>query len=81
MSSSANKKVVPDVFAIGRRIRQIRGFDLTQREFSQKLGIGQTQLSKYEQGQSVPTVELLLRLRALSGKSIDWILTGEEPQG
>lgn len=79
MSSRKTQKFEPDLLAIGRRIREIRGFDLTQREFSKMLGIGQTQLSKYEQGQSVPTVELLLRLRAQSGKSIDWILTGEDP--
>lgn len=71
-----------DLQAIGRRIRELRGFDLTQEEFARLLGIGQTQLSKYENGQSAPTVELLLRLKVHSGKSIDWILTGEEsPHG
>jgi transcriptional regulator with XRE-family HTH domain len=67
-----------DLHAIGRRIRQIRGFDLTQAQFGKILGIGQTQLSKYEMGQSAPTLELLLRLKTYSGKSIDWIVTGEE---
>jgi len=67
-----------DLKAIGRRIREIRGFNLTQEEFGRMLGIGQTQLSKYELGQSAPTVEILLKLKAYSGKSIDWILTGEE---
>ena len=69
-----------DLKAIGRRIREIRGFDLTQGDFGRMLGIGQTQLSKYELGQSVPTVQVLLRLKAYSRKSIDWILTGEKPQ-
>jgi transcriptional regulator with XRE-family HTH domain len=69
-----------DLKAIGRRIREIRGFDLTQVDFGRMLGIGQTQLSKYELGQSVPTVQILLRLKAYSRKSIDWILTGEKPQ-
>jgi DNA-binding transcriptional regulator YiaG len=68
----------PDLRAIGRRIREIRGFDLTQAEFGRILGVGQTQLSKYEMGHSVPTLELLLRLKAYSGRSIDWIVTGEE---
>jgi transcriptional regulator with XRE-family HTH domain len=40
------------------------------------LGIGQAQLSKYELGLSVPTLEVLLKLKAYSGKSIDWIVTG-----
>ena len=69
-----------DLKAIGRRIREIRGFDLTQGDFGRMLGIGQTQLSKYELGQSVPTVQVLLRLKAYSRKSVDWILTGEKPQ-
>ena len=69
----------PDLRAIGRRVREIRGFELTQAEFGKILGIGQTQLSKYEQGQSAPTVELLLKLKAYSGKSLDWIVSGESP--
>jgi transcriptional regulator with XRE-family HTH domain len=67
-----------DLKAIGRRIREIRGFDLTQSEFGRILGIGQTQLSKYEMGQSAPTLEMLLKLKAYSGRSIDWIATGED---
>ena len=69
-----------DLKAVGRRIREIRGFDLTQSGFARTLGVGQTQLSKYELGQSAPTLEVLLKLRAYSGKSIDWILTGDEPK-
>jgi transcriptional regulator with XRE-family HTH domain len=65
-----------DLKAIGRRIRQIRGFDLTQEQFGEILGIGQTQLSKYEMGQSAPTLEILLRLSVHSGKSVDWIIKG-----
>jgi transcriptional regulator with XRE-family HTH domain len=66
-----------DLAAIGHRIREMRGFDFTQAEFGKMLGIGQTQLSKYEQGQSVPTLEFLMKLKAYSGKSLDWIVTGE----
>jgi transcriptional regulator with XRE-family HTH domain len=66
-----------DLKAVGRRIREIRGFDLTQAEFGKILGVVQTQLSKYECGQSAPTLEFLLKLKAYSGKGIDWILTGE----
>jgi len=73
-----NISSTPDLRAIGRRIRQIRGFDLTQAQFGKILGIGQTQLSKYEMGQSAPTLDLLLRLKTYSGRSIDWIVTGEE---
>jgi transcriptional regulator with XRE-family HTH domain len=53
---------------------------MSQAEFGKKLGIGQRQLSKYETGQSAPTLEVLLRLRVYTGKSIDWIVTGEDQQ-
>jgi transcriptional regulator with XRE-family HTH domain len=71
------KKIKPDLSAIGRRIREIRGFDLTQIEFARALGIGQTQLSRYEIGRILPPTGVLLKLKAYSGRSIDWILTGE----
>jgi len=66
-----------DLKKMGRRIREIRGFDLTQAEFSRMLGVGQTQLSNYELGLSAPTLEVLLRLKKHSGRSIDWILTDD----
>src|SRR5580692_331202 len=72
--------LLPDCKAIGRRIRKLRGFELTQAEFGAKLGIGQTQLSKYEKGQSLPTVEILLKLKAYGGTTIDWIITGGDPK-
>ncbi len=66
-----------DLKAIGRRVREIRGFDLKQTEFAEILGISQTQLSKYERGKSAPTPEILVKLKRHSRKTIDWILTGE----
>ena len=50
---------------------------MRQVELAQVLGITQAQLSKYERGRNVPTLELLLKLKRFSGKSIDWIVTGE----
>lgn len=78
MKNTVNKNLKPDLEAIGRRIRQMRGFDLTQAEFGKLIGIGQTQLSKYEKGQSAPTLEFLLKLKSHSGKTLDWIVSGEE---
>ena len=80
MASTRQEKISdlkPNLKLVARRIREIRGFDLTQTEFARILGISQAQLSKYEKAQSVPTVELLLRLKKFSNRSIDWILTGE----
>ena len=76
ISAHTESPPTPNLAAIARRIREIRGFDLTQGEFAKILAISQAQLSKYELGQSTPTVEILLKLKKFSGRSIDWILTG-----
>ena len=67
----------PDTKAIGRRVREIRGFDLNQREFAALLGVGQQAISKIEKGDGLPSIELLLKLKEYSGRSIDWLLTGQ----
>jgi transcriptional regulator with XRE-family HTH domain len=72
--------LVPDAKVVGHRIREVRGFDLTQEEFAQRLGISQSQLSKYERGVAWPAAEVLIKLRAVLGISIDWLLTGEKKE-
>jgi transcriptional regulator with XRE-family HTH domain len=42
------------------------------------LGVPQNSLSNYERGQAAPTLDLLVRLKAYSSKSIDWIVTGDD---
>ena len=73
-----HKKYSLDPKSIGRRVREIRGLDLTQAQFGRLTGLTQAQVSRLENGEMLPGVELLLRLKTL-GRSIDWILTGEEP--
>jgi transcriptional regulator with XRE-family HTH domain len=69
---------VSDLKAVGRRIRQLRGFDLTQADFARKLGISQSQLSKYERGVAAPPADVLIRLKELLQISVDWLLTGDD---
>ena len=61
---------------IGWRIREIRERDLemTQTEFAEKLGTIQTTISRVEKGRALPTIELLIAISKLSGKTIDLIL-------
>jgi len=69
-----NKKQRND---IGKRIRQIRQeLGKTQIEMSKVLKVQQSAISKLEKGDIMPTVENLLKLNKISGRSIDWILTG-----
>jgi len=63
--------------AVGRRIRELRGFDLTQEEFAQRIGISQNYLSTMERGNVQIGSEILLRISREFGKSIEWLLTGE----
>jgi transcriptional regulator with XRE-family HTH domain len=71
------RKIIVDWTAVGRRLREYRGFDLRQGEFARELGISQGQLSRYEKGISEIGAEVLLRLARKSGKTIEWWLTGE----
>jgi transcriptional regulator with XRE-family HTH domain len=63
---------------VGRRIRELRGFDLTQEEFARRIGISQNYLSTMERGKVQIGSEILLRISREFGKSIEWLLTGEE---
>ena len=63
--------------AVGRRLRELRGFEITQAGFAQSIGISQGQLSRYEKGRSEIGAEVLLRISQRFGKSIEWLLTGK----
>jgi transcriptional regulator with XRE-family HTH domain len=64
--------------AVGRRLRELRGFDMRQADFARQLGISQGQLSRYEKGKSEIGAEVLLRVSQRFAKSIEWLLTGKE---
>lgn len=63
--------------AVGRRLRELRGFDVRQADFARQLGISQGQLSRYEKGKSEIGAEVLLRISQHSGRSMEWVLTGK----
>lgn len=75
--SSAIKRDSPDLKALGRRLRELRGFDSTQEEFAEELGVSQSQLSKYERGVAAPPADILFFVKKRFRVSIDWLLTGE----
>ena len=72
------RKTQIDWKAVGRRIRELRGYDTNQAQFATELDISQGQLSRYEQGNSEVGAEVLLRLSRKSGKTIEWLLTGQD---
>jgi transcriptional regulator with XRE-family HTH domain len=73
---SGEENTGSDMKSLGRRIRKLRGFDVTQEEFARKLGISQSQLSKYERGVVAPPADVLIRIKEEFRVSIDWLLTG-----
>lgn len=77
-SSKSTRKLSIDLFAIGRRIRELRGFDMTQAEFASRVGVAQSYLSSIERGEKEPGAAVLLAISREFGKSVDWLLTGDE---
>jgi transcriptional regulator with XRE-family HTH domain len=51
---------------------------MTQDEFARRIGITQSHLSALERGDSEPGASVLLAISREFGKSVDWLLTGEE---
>jgi DNA-binding XRE family transcriptional regulator len=72
------KRVSVDWKRVGRRIREVRGFDLTQAELAERIGVSQSYLSIMEHGEGEIGAEVLLAISRECGKSIEWLLTGEE---
>jgi transcriptional regulator with XRE-family HTH domain len=76
--NSQAKSVSVDWKAVGRRVRELRGFDVTQADLAQRLGVSQGYLSTVEHGQREIGVEVLLAITREFGKSLEWLLTGED---
>jgi transcriptional regulator with XRE-family HTH domain len=82
MNESSKKRGSPRLeinwVAVGRRIRELRGFDMTQEEFASRIGISQNYLSIMERGKVEVGAGILLRIGQEFSKSVEWLLTGNE---
>ena len=67
-----------DWVSVGRRIRELRGFQMTQKEFARRIGVSQGHFSYIERGEKEIGAEILLKIGREFGKSIEWLLTGED---
>ena len=61
---------------IGDRLRGVRG-QLTQAEFSARLGVHRKTVERWESGERIPDGESLLSLKREFGIDPGWLLTGE----
>lgn len=83
MTQSSQKHRFPavDWKAVGRRVRELRGFDMTQQDFADRIAISQTYVSEVEHGRVEVGGEILLRIACEFGRTIEWLLTGEDRPG
>ena len=72
------KPITVDWKAAGRRIRELRGLYMTQQEFAAQVGISQNYVSDMEHGKVEVGAEILLRIAHEFGKTMEWLLTGED---
>jgi transcriptional regulator with XRE-family HTH domain len=75
---SREKGSTIDWNAVGQRIRGLRGFDITQADFASRIGVSQSYLSAVEHGRNEVGAEVLLAISREFGKSLEWLLTGED---
>jgi len=80
-SKQKSKLTAVEWKAVGRRVRELRGFDLTQQEFADRIRISQTYVSDMEHGKVEVGAEILLRIALEFGRTIEWLLTGEDRPG
>ena len=76
--NARSKALSVDWKAVGRRIRELRGFDMTQADLAHRIGVSQGYLSIIEHGQGEIGAEVLLAIGLEFDKSLEWLLTGEE---
>ena len=73
-----NEEFSIDWKQVGRRIRELRGFDMNQAELAEAVGVAQSYISAIERGLKEPGAAILFRIARRYGKSIEWLLTGIE---
>jgi transcriptional regulator with XRE-family HTH domain len=67
------------VKSFSERFSSLRYPGETQKEFADRLGITQASISRYLRGQH-PDRESLQKIGDATGVSVDWMLTGKEPE-
>lgn len=62
---------------LGSRIKMARGKE-SQEKFAIRLEISKGALGFYERDENLPKADVILKICALTGVSLDWLLTGAE---
>ncbi|RUT24329.1 hypothetical protein C0V97_17200 [Asaia sp. W19] len=83
MSSAKSRKnpPTPAAIAMGLRIRtQREHLGFTQAQLGGMIGVTENAIAQYETGRSSPRRERVPALLEALGRSIGWLLTGDEPE-
>jgi transcriptional regulator with XRE-family HTH domain len=64
----------------GARLKALRKqHHILQKELAAKLHIQRAQLNKYECGMHAPPLEKIVRIAAIFGVTVDYLVTGQQP--
>ena len=63
--------------AVERKFKELRGFDMTQADFANRIGVSQSYLSAVEHGRNEVGAEVLLAISREFTKSLEWLLRGD----
>lgn len=74
----STRQIEVDWKAVGRRVRELRGFYTKQSELADAIGVAQSHISAIERGGKEMGPAILLRLARYYRRSIEWILTGSD---
>jgi transcriptional regulator with XRE-family HTH domain len=74
----SQQRIIIDWKSVGRRIRELRGFDCKQSDIAEAIGVAQSHISAIEHGRREIGALILLRISKHYGKTIEWLLTGVE---
>lgn len=80
-AKSRKNPPTPAAIAMGQRIRtQREHLGFTQARLGVMIGVSENAIAQYESGRSSPRRERIPALLNALGKSIAWLLTGDEPE-
>lgn len=66
---------------VGKRIAKLRELlGYNQEQYSQKINISRSALSKIEIGDRSPSIDLLIEIAELSGVTLDYLILGRTQQ-
>lgn len=77
---SHEEETVGFAVELGHRIRTMRG-KRSRQDLADAVGVHVNTLGKFERGESMPDALLIRRLCSVTGRAIEWLITGEDDGG